>query len=120
MTDERYEKLCRHLDLQLSTLNRKLRISFIELEPFVIGAEADLCLHLHRSRPLGSEFDEKIVELAKIRILKSEASDVKNRSYSEGSVSKSETYMTAADFEAQEKAVFESLSTHRRCRIVKT
>lgn len=120
MNNERYEKLSQQLDFQLRSVDCKCKFSLFDILPFIAVAEADLCLYLHMSRPLDDEFEQKILELAKVRILKSVAPSVKSSSYTEGSVSKSETYMTAADFEAQEKAIFDSLSTHRRCRIVKS
>lgn len=121
MSTERYDRLCRQLDFQLSADLCGCKLSLLDIMPFITGAEADLCLYLHMSRLLDTEFEHKILELAKVRILKSaNVSEVKSRTYTEGSVSKSETYQTAADFEAQEKAIFDSLSTHRRCRIVKS
>lgn len=86
---------------------------------FIEDAKADIALHTRRDE-LPSYFEGKVKKLAKIRILKvsAEADRVKSKSYSEGVVSKSETYLTAADYEKQETELFSSLNTHRRCRVV--
>lgn len=118
------EKRCDDLSEMLSKELKKFGVEpnhIYDLLPFITNAEADLCIHLRISAPLGKEYTSKIVELAKIRVLKSKAlsSNLKSKSYTEGSVSKSETYLTAEDFANQEKELFASLATHRRCRIVK-
>lgn len=90
-----------------------------EVTPFIEEAKADIALHTRRDE-LPSYFESKIKKLAKIRILKVSAENdrLKNKSYSEGVVSKSETYLTIADYEKQEAELLSSLNAHRRCRVV--
>ena len=86
---------------------------------FIEEAESDIALYV-RMDNLPSTFESKIKALAKIRILKSQAESdrIKSKTYSEGVVSKSETYLTAADYEKQEVELFSSLNARRRCRVV--
>lgn len=106
---------------QLKTTNSSFKDKTVEdILFYVETAESDICLFLRCDSPLPKKFHSKIYELAKIRALKdiSLSAGLKNKSYSEGSVSKSETYLTAEDYEKQEDKIFSDLKPYRGCRIV--
>ncbi len=95
-------------------------LSFESVLSCLVCAEADISLYLHRPLPLEEKFLPKLKELTKLKIISFSGShELKSRSYQEGEVSESETYVTSEDLMQREKAVFDSLKTYRRCRIVK-
>lgn len=106
---------------QLKTTNSSFKDKTVEDVLFYVEtAESDICLFLRCEKPLSEKFRGKIYELAKVRINKDMlvSSGIKSKSYSEGSVSKSETYLTAEDYAKQEDKIFSSLKPYRGCRIV--
>ena len=109
-------ELLSHLTAQGIVCSNKTQDDIL---PFIEEAKADIAFHI-RYNELPSYFEGKVKQLAKIRIQKSfaEKDRIKSKSYSEGSVSKSETYLTSADYEQQETALFASINTSRRCRVV--
>lgn len=106
---------------QLKTTNSSFKDKTVEdILFFVEMAESDICLFLRCELPLSEKFRGKIYELAKVRALKdiSLSTGLKNKSYSEGSVSKNETYLAAEDYAKQEDKIFFDLKPYRGCRIV--
>lgn len=119
--DEQNLKRCRKLLLSLKMFGLCNTLSEFDVLPFILEAQADICIHLRKEKPLPEIFEPKVLELAKLRLLKEKALDknLKSSSYAEGELSKSETYLTPEDFEKAESKIFASLSCLRGCRIVK-
>ncbi len=114
----RYDNMAVKLSGSAKDLCRDLMAS--DLVELIQQAEQDICLYLRRKAPLSDEYESKIISLAKIKLLKSKAKKgIKSLSYTEGSVSKSETYLTAEDYDKQETELLNSLAAYRRARIVK-
>lgn len=107
------------IELQ-STDERFGAVSHDDAFSFVVYSEAEIALYLNTKLPLSDEFVPKIKELAKLKLTGEHlmSNHLKSRSYQEGEISESETYLTSADIEEREKALLSSLGVHRRCRIV--
>lgn len=118
--DELNQNRCRQLLLSLKPFHGCCELSEFDVLPFLLEAEADICIHLRKKKPLPEILEPKVLEVARLRILKAKAQskELKSVSYSEGELSKSETYLTPEDFEKAESKVFDSLSCLRGCRIV--
>lgn len=118
--DELNQNRCRKLILSLKSFGFCGTLSEFDVLPFVLEAEADICIYLRKQKPLPEILEPKVLEVARLRLLKTKAQseNLKSVSYSEGELSKSETYLTPEDFEKAESKVFNSLSCLRGCRIV--
>ena len=118
--DELNQKRCRQLLLSLKSFHVCCGLSEFDVLPFVLEAEADICIYLRKKKPLPENLESKVLEVARLRILKTKAQskELKSVTYSEGELSKSETYLTPEDFEKAESKAFDSLSCLRGCRIV--
>lgn len=83
-------------------------------------AEAALLLYLNREE-LPVTMHAKVVALAALYYQRdtagAAAGAVKSSSYSEGSVSQSESYLDAADYAAAEQEILNSLAKYREVRI---
>lgn len=118
--DELNQKRCRQLLLSLKTFHVCCELSEFDVLTYILEAEADICIYLRKKKPLPEILEPKVLEVARLRLLKTKAQseNLKSVSYSEGELSKSETYLTPEDFEKSESKVFDSLSCLRGCRIV--
>lgn len=118
--NEQNQDRCRQLLLSLKTFHVCCGLSEFDVLPFILEAEADICIYLRKNKPLPENLESKILEVARLRILKAKAQSgqLKSVSYTEGELSKTETYLTPEDFEKAESKVLDSLSCLRGCRIV--
>lgn len=85
------------------------------LEDSLLDAEGELLLYLNREQ-LPDALDGKVVELAALFYQQDRAEitpGVKSASYSEGSMSQSETYQTAADYQAAIDSLLAGLARYR-------
>lgn len=99
---------------------RLVTVSHEDVITYFMYAETDIALYLNTKLPLPDEFIPKIKELAKLKITGDHlaSNQLKARSYQEGEISESETYLTADDIKSRESILLSSLNTYRRCRIV--
>lgn len=118
--NEQNQNRCRKLLLSLKSFHVCCELSDFDVLPFILEAEADICIYLRKNKPLPEILEPKVLEVARLRILKTKAQseNLKSTSYSEGELSKTETYLIPEDFEKAESKVFDSLSCLRGCRIV--
>lgn len=89
------------------------------LEDSLLDAEGELLLYLNREQ-LPDALNSKVVELAALFYQQDTVEitpGVKSSSYSEGNVSQSETYQTAADYQAAIDSLLASLARYRLVRV---
>lgn len=118
---EDINKLTCKILTEMQTADGKYNLlSHEDVLPYVMYAQSDICLYLRTKPPLGDELVPVLCQLAKLKVAAAHISEsqLKSRSYSEGEISESETFLTAEDIERREKELLSSLAPRRRCRIV--
>lgn len=110
-------------DALLVRLVRKLRLenpdsdTLALLEDELEDAEAEILLVLNVDE-LEERFFSKLVELAAVYYRQDEATTgVKSRSYSEGDVSQSESFLTPEEYRRQAQSILDSVRRYRQVRI---
>lgn len=113
------------METLLIRLQRKLGLdepdedTMLLLEDSLLDAEGELLLYLNREQ-LPDALNSKVVELAALFYQQDTVEitpGVKSSSYSEGNVSQSETYQTAADYQAAIDSLLAGLARYRLVRV---
>lgn len=118
MTEDKLTTLILRLQRRLGLADTDMETDLL-LTDELLDAEGELLLYLNREQ-LPAGMDGKVVELAALFYQQDTvetAPGVKSTSYSEGSVSQSETYQTAEDNRLAADAVLASVARYRLVRV---